>query len=126
MVACIGRQEGRYTMIPENYISQIFRKPLAGGGWQVFRKKLFSKEDAEKRIKEKVEEVISCGVAWQRLEFAPRIGEPSPLENTVCDLSGRSRIPARAISALAEAVLIARLFGINLEQFQLEAAKIEG
>lgn len=126
MVARKGGQEGRYIMIPENYISQIFRKPLANGGWQVFRKKLFSREDAEKRIREKVKEIISCGVAWQRLETVPRIGEPSPLENTVCDLSGRSRIPARAISALAEAVLIARLFGINLEQFQLEAAKIEG
>lgn len=113
-------------MLPENYISQIYRKPLANGGWQVFRKKLFSREEAETRIREKIKEVVSCGVAWQRLESLTRIGEPSPLENTVCDLSGRSRIPARAISALAEAVLIARLFGINLEQIQIETVKIEG
>lgn len=113
-------------MLPENYISQIFRKPLDGGGWQVFRKKLYTREEAEERIREKIKEVVSCGVAWQRLESLTRIGEPSPFENTVCDLSGRSRIPARAVSALAEAVLISRLFHINLEQFQLEAAKIEG
>jgi len=112
-------------MLPENYIFQIFRKPLAGGGWQVFRKKLFTREEAEKRICEKIKEVVSCGIAWQRLESLTRIGEPSPLENTVCDLSGRSRIPARAISALAEAVLISRLFQIDLNSIQLETMKIE-